>query len=157
MSATDDDQKKVDPKKSDSSQNPTPAAQSTPVSMAGGAAPTKESEPTASSLSKSELKSAPEHTLSPEVIDYIKKQEAAIKVPEALKNMGVNSGIDEDLIVDGPTLPISDTKIVQGLQQPINSSVRWLAELAIFILKQAHYTVKLINGHIKRIIYTGKD
>ena len=150
MADSDDDQKKVDSIKSDSSQ------QATPVSSSGGAA-TKEAEPTASSLSKTELKSAPEHKLSPEVIDYIKKQEAAIKVPEALKNMGVSAGIDEDLVVDGPKLPISDAKIMQGLQYPVNSSVRWLSELALFILKQAHYTVKVVNGHIKRIIYTGKE
>lgn len=141
----------------DANDNSTKITDPVVVASGVGGAATKEAEPTASSLSKTELKSAPEHKLSPEVIDYIKKQEAAIKVPEALKNMGVSAGIDEDLVVDGPKLPISDAKIMQGLQQPINSSVRWLAELALFILKQAHYTVKVVNGHIKRIIYTGKE
>ncbi len=124
---------------------------------AAGSSTAKESEPAPSVPGKTELTSPREKTLSPEVVEYIKKQEESIKVPEALKNIGVSAGVDEDIPMGGPTLPISDKKIVIGLKQPINSSVRWLAELALFILKQAHYTVKVINGHIRRIIYTGKE
>lgn len=49
-------------------------------------------------------------------------------------------------------LPISDEKIVQGLKQPFTSSWRWLAEFALFMLKQAHLSLKQIHGNVIRVI-----
>ena len=49
------------------------------------------------------------------------------------------------------TLPISDEKIVEGLEEPVESSFRWLAELAMLILKKAHATLKKIHGKIMRV------
>ncbi|HRN71335.1 MAG TPA: hypothetical protein PLS49_09230 [Candidatus Woesebacteria bacterium] len=49
-------------------------------------------------------------------------------------------------------LPIADEKIIEGLQQPVNSSWRWLSEIAIFMLKRAHISLKKIHGHIVRVI-----
>lgn len=50
-------------------------------------------------------------------------------------------------------LPISDEKIVAGMHQPITSSFRWLAMLAIYILKQAHLTLKVVHGKVIRKSY----
>lgn len=50
-------------------------------------------------------------------------------------------------------LPISDEKIVAGMHQPVTSSFRWLATLAIYILKQAHLTLKVVHGKVIRKSY----
>lgn len=49
-------------------------------------------------------------------------------------------------------LPIQDDQIIEGLHKPINSSWRWLAEIALFMLKRAHISLKKIHGHIVRVI-----
>lgn len=49
-------------------------------------------------------------------------------------------------------LPISDEKIIEGLHKPVNSSWRWLSEIAVFILRRAHISLKKIHGHIVRVI-----
>lgn len=49
-------------------------------------------------------------------------------------------------------LPISDDKVMDGLEQPISSSFRWLAEFALFMLKRAHITLKKLHGHVVRVI-----
>lgn len=49
-------------------------------------------------------------------------------------------------------LPISDDKVMVGLEQPISSSFRWLAEVAFFMLKRAHITLKKLHGHVVRVI-----
>ena len=49
-------------------------------------------------------------------------------------------------------LPIADEKVVEGLHKPISSSFRWLAEIAFFMLKQAHLTLKKIHGHVVRVM-----
>jgi len=49
-------------------------------------------------------------------------------------------------------LPIPDDKVMDGLEQPISSSYRWLAELSLFMLKRAHLSLKRLHGHVVRII-----
>ncbi len=49
-------------------------------------------------------------------------------------------------------LPITDEEIVEGLDQPLSSSWRWLAEFSRFILKTAHISLKKIHGHVVRVI-----
>ena len=49
-------------------------------------------------------------------------------------------------------LPISDEKVVEGLDKPISSSWRWLAEIAMYMLHRGHLTLKKIHGHVVRII-----
>jgi len=49
-------------------------------------------------------------------------------------------------------LPLSDDKILYGLHQPVTSSIRWLAEMALFMLKHAHLTLKKIHGHVVRVM-----
>jgi hypothetical protein len=132
-------------------QQPTP--QATP---AAASAPTKEAEPVGSSL-KSEVQPVREKKLSPEVIDYIKKREESIKIPQELKKIGITSSDDNPADDLGPKLPLSDSQIISGQKYPVTSSLRWLSEFALYLLRQMHYNIKVVNGHIKRVFYQGKD
>ncbi|MDP4011966.1 MAG: hypothetical protein Q8P72_07150 [Candidatus Roizmanbacteria bacterium] len=49
-------------------------------------------------------------------------------------------------------LPISDEKVIEGLHKPVTSSLRWLAEVAMFMLKQAHLTLKQVHGKVIRVL-----
>ncbi len=49
-------------------------------------------------------------------------------------------------------LPITDDQVMAGLQEPLSSSFRWLAEFALFLLKRAHLTLKKLHGHVVRVI-----
>lgn len=49
-------------------------------------------------------------------------------------------------------LPITDDKVMEGLEKPISSSWRWLAEIAMYMLHRGHLTLKKIHGHVVRII-----
>lgn len=96
-----------------------------------------------------------ERKLSPEVVEYIKHHDEKIKIPEALKEIGVVADAkDQEIeeVVEGPKLPMSDQQIVDGLKQPMSMSVRWLSLFLLYILQQAHYTIKTIHGHVKRVV-----
>ncbi len=49
-------------------------------------------------------------------------------------------------------LPISDEKVMEGLDQPVSSSFRWLAEIAQFMLRRAHLALKRVHGKVIRVI-----
>lgn len=49
-------------------------------------------------------------------------------------------------------LPISDEKVLIGLKEPPSSGLRWIAEIAVFMLKRAHLQIKRIHGHVVRVI-----
>jgi len=49
-------------------------------------------------------------------------------------------------------LPIADEQIMEGLDEPISSSFRWLAEFALFILRRAHLALKKVHGKVVRVI-----
>lgn len=49
-------------------------------------------------------------------------------------------------------LPIADEQIMEGLDQPLTSSFRWLAEFALFMLKRAHLALKRVHGKVVRVI-----
>lgn len=112
----------------------------------------KETEPP--SLEEVEYQRVVEHEPSEEVREYVEHRKETAKVPPDLKKLGVVPR--EEAVfqtTEAVRLPLSDEKIEEGLHQPISSSWRWLAELAIYILKQAHLTLKKIHGHIKRVVY----
>lgn len=88
-----------------------------------------------------------------EVKEYVEvtKNEPALS-PELKKaglNMIASSSLDPKHKI---ILPISDEKIVEGLDKPLNTSWRWLAEFARFFLVQAHITLKNIHGKVVRVI-----
>lgn len=108
----------------------------------------KEAEPVSSpSLEMIEPVRAPE--LNKEVLGYIEQREK-MKVPPDLKNMGVQA-TDDVHGSTGPSFPISDEKIEEGLHQPVDSSWRWLSERLIYHLKKMHLALKKVHGHIVRV------
>ncbi len=48
-------------------------------------------------------------------------------------------------------LPLTDDQIIQGLQQNVTNSWRWLAQWCLRKLKQLHLILKSIHGQIVRI------
>ncbi len=113
----------------------------------------KETEP--ASTEEVEYQRIVEHEPSEEVRKYIEHRKETIKIPSDLKDLGIEAREEaafqktEEVI-----LPLTDEKIEEGLHKPITSSWRWLAELALYILKQAHLTLKKIHGHIRRVVYS---
>lgn len=95
-----------------------------------------------------------EHKAPLEVKDYVEVRKDTIEVPPDLKKIGVvSTGTTQFPAYQSIVLPMSDEKVEAGLHAPITSSIRWFAELCLFILKQAHLTLKKIHGKIIRIGY----
>lgn len=116
---------------------------------------TPETEPSVTKSVEVRSEATPEKKLSPEVAEYIKQQDETVKIPEALKAIGIEADAkDQEFkeVVEGPQLPLTDQQIADGLKQPINMSVRWLSLFLLYILQQAHYTIKTVKGHVTRVI-----
>lgn len=94
-----------------------------------------------------------EHKISDEEVKpHVEERKAQVELSPDLKDMG----LEADQTTQFPTnqtvhLPISDDKVATGLHAPVNSSFRWLATLAMFILRQAHFTLKTIHGKVVRV------
>ncbi len=88
-----------------------------------------------------------------ELEKFIKIEKHKIELDPALKKAGLqvidSSSLDPRHNVK---LPITDENIVVGLNKPVSSSWRWLAEIAVFMLRRAHISLKKIHGHIVRVI-----
>lgn len=119
---------------------------------------TKEGEPitiTAESRPKEEIEfTETEPSIEDrEVKEYVEVTQNEPTLSPELKKAGLNvvdsSSLDPKHRV---TLPITDEKILEGLDKPIATSWRWLAEFARFFLLQAHITLKKIHGKVVRII-----
>lgn len=88
-----------------------------------------------------------------DVKEYLKTTPRKIELDPQLKKAGLSSVDHSSLDPRHKVkLLISDEKIIQGLNQPVTSSWRWLAELSRFLLRRAHLTIKVIHGHIVRVI-----
>jgi len=89
---------------------------------------------------------------SPEVTSYIQKGAETIKLPPDLKKMGIQtSSTSQTTGYQNIKIPISDDKVVVGMKAPITSSLRWLATFALYLLHQAHLSLKVVHGHAVRI------
>ncbi|MBI1862583.1 hypothetical protein HYS00_00515 [Candidatus Microgenomates bacterium] len=114
-----------------------------------------ESEP--QPIRSQEIKVEPqkEKQLSPEVAQYVKHHEETVKIPAVLKEIGVVADAKDQPIedvVEGPVLPMTDQQIADGLKKPANMSIRWLSLFLLYLLQQAHYTIKTVHGQVKRIV-----
>lgn len=94
-----------------------------------------------------------EHQPKTELPPYVQTRKESIKLPEDLKQ---ETGAEEA----SPTqftsyqtvkLPITDEKIEEGLKHPVTSSFRWLSEFYLYLLHQAHLTLKNIKGRVVRV------
>jgi len=91
----------------------------------------------------------PEKTVKP----FVTVKKETIDLPPDLKQVGVISTASSKFPgYKQVKLPISDEKVYQGLHSPVTSSLRWLAELCFFILRQAHLKIKNIHGKVVRVV-----
>lgn len=113
----------------------------------------KEAEPIPFSQETIEIKEVVEHKPEEEVRPYLSPRQETIKLPPDLKKMGLQPATTTQFpTYQNIKLPLPDEKIVVGLHAPVTTSLRWLATLAIYLLKMAHLQLKIIHGHVVRVI-----
>ena len=113
--------------------------------------PSKEAEP----IPKKEIefKEVKEKEIEEEIGPHVVKRQEIINLPPDLKNLGLKP-ISTTQFPQYQTvkLPISDEKIITGFSAPVSSSLRWLATLALYLLQQAHLSLKVIHGRVVRVL-----
>lgn len=88
-----------------------------------------------------------------EVKEYVKAEQSIPEIHPQLKKAGLRAIEHESLDTKHKIeLPISDEDVMEGLHKPVTSSWRWLAEIAFFMLKHAHLSLKKIHGHVVRVM-----
>jgi len=91
-----------------------------------------------------------EHEPESDVKPYVEPHPDKIKISQELVDVGVQStGHTQFPSYNSVKLPISDDRVLQGLGNPISSSLRWLAEVCIFLLRRAH--IRLLKAHGKAV------
>ncbi|KKP87141.1 MAG: hypothetical protein UR89_C0006G0017 [Candidatus Roizmanbacteria bacterium GW2011_GWA2_35_8] len=110
----------------------------------------KEAEPMSSE--KFNIQEAVEHEPDQEVEKFVNPRSESIELPPDLKRLG----LQQTTTTKFPTfqnikLPISDEKVMVGLHAPINTSIRWLATFALYLLARAHLGLKIIHGKVVRV------
>ncbi len=116
--------------------------------------PIKEAEPIAPSEEEKDIKITVEHTeLDEEVAPIVRTRKETIEIPPDLEELGVQA-TETSRFSDLKQIkvPLSDEEIEVGLKQPVTSSFRWLAELAKYLLAQAHIVLKTVHGHVMRVM-----
>ncbi len=113
----------------------------------------KEAEPIPRTPEVALFQEVVEHEPSPEVKPFVKLKPETISLPPDLTTLGLQPVKSTQF----PTyknikLPLSDEKVIQGLQAPVSSSKRWLSEFAVYLLKRAHLSLKQIGGRVVRVI-----
>lgn len=115
----------------------------------------KESEPVLQTTESVRFGEDEEHQIDEEVKPYVEIKSQSIKLPPDLKKLGVQpagSSSSSSQAYQNVKIPISDDRVLVGLHAPINSSFRWLATLAMYILRRAHLELKKVHGRVIRII-----
>ena len=121
----------------------------------------KEGEAVPLSIESKEATGKPEFTPSEsepiverkEIKEYITEVDQEPELHPELKKAGLQYVDSAKLSpLQKLQLPISDEKVVAGLQKPVTSSWRWLSEFAIYILGQAHIILKVIHGKVVRVV-----
>jgi len=113
--------------------------------------PSKEAEP----IPKKEIefKEVKEKEVEEEVRPHIVKREETIKLPPDIEKLGLKPiPTTQFPQYQSIKLPITDEKIITGLSAPVSSSLRWLATLALYLLQQAHLSLKVIHGRVVRVL-----
>ena len=113
--------------------------------------PSKEAEP----IPKKEIefKEVKEKEVEEEARPHLIKREETIKLPPDVQKMGLKPIPTIDFPqYQNIKLPLSDDKIIVGLHAPISSSLRWLATLALYLLKKTHLSLKVIHGRVVRVL-----
>lgn len=92
-------------------------------------------------------------TTSQPVSHYVGVKPEDIELPEDLKIHGLHA-VKHDDFPDfrNVKLPIPDEKVMEGSKAPMNTSIRWLAEFAKFLLWKAHISLKKVHGKVVRVV-----
>ncbi len=116
----------------------------------------KEAEPILTRKESFAIKEVVEKELPKELTPYVEEREEKVKIDEELRKLGLRpvSGTIKFPDYKNLQFPISDEKILEGLHAPISSSLRWLSEFAVYILKKFHIKLKKIHGKVVRV-FTG--
>lgn len=114
----------------------------------------KEAEPVVNKSEPLTLQEKVEHEpQEKEVEKYVHLRPETIELPPDLKKIGVQSiSTNQFPTYQNVKLPISDDKVITGLHAPITSSLRWLATLAVYILKLAHLKLRIVHGKVVRAV-----
>ncbi len=88
-----------------------------------------------------------------EVQPFIDVKQQNMKVEPELKKLGLQP-IEKTKYADyqNIALPLPDDKIISGLKAPDDSSFRWLATFAQYVLEKSHLTLKFIRGKVVRVV-----
>lgn len=79
------------------------------------------------------------------------------KIAPELKKIGVQAaGQPRFTGTKIANLPITEEQIPAGLVQPVDTSFRWLAELARYLWQQTHGTIKATHSSVKGM-FRGKN
>ena len=83
----------------------------------------------------------------------VEKIQGTIDLPPDLKKLGITPNASQIPITQTPviTLPLTDDKIMSGLNSPLSQSLKWLALWCIFRLQKAHLVLKKLHGTIVRV------
>lgn len=93
-----------------------------------------------------------EHEPDPEVDKHIEVRKEKPDIPEDVEKMGAQAATPQHFTTTQKIqLPISDDKVMAGKKAPVTSSLRWLAEFCLYILKRAHIQLKEAHGKAQRI------
>lgn len=113
----------------------------------------KETESAVKTEEKYDYNEVVEHEPEEEIKSFVSPRAETISLPPDLKKLGLQpAGSSQFTTYQNVKLPISDDKVLVGIHQPITSSFRWLATLAIYILKRAHLALRTVGGKTVRII-----
>lgn len=111
----------------------------------------KEAEPIAAE--KFEIKEPSEDNVEEEVRPFVSPRAETIELPPDLKKLGLQAVSHSKFSsYKNIKLPLTDEKIIVGQKAPVTSSIRWLAEFALFILAQAHLGLKVVHGRVIRVL-----
>lgn len=114
----------------------------------------KESEPFPPSKNHIEIHELVEHDQVPEdVKPHVAVRPETIKLAPEIKELGVQAtGHPVFATYQSVKVPLADDKIMAGLKAPVTTSLRWLAELAQYLLALAHIQLKIVGGKVTRIL-----
>lgn len=101
-----------------------------------------------------EIQEVVEHEPDTETKPFISPRSDTIELPPDLIKLGVQSSNSTNNFstYQNVKLPISDDKVIIGLHAPVSSSLRWLATFAIYLLARAHLGLKVVKGHVVRVL-----
>lgn len=113
----------------------------------------REVEPAVLSKEDYDFKEVVEHEPDEEIRPFVNPRAETISLPPDLKKLGVQPTTSTQFSgYQNVKLPISDDRVLVGIHQPITSSFRWLATLAIYLLSRAHLALKLVGGRAVRVL-----